>query len=164
MTGEVRAEQIRTLYRQSVWVFIANPVNALIVALVLRRSTSPQTTVWWLIAMVASTVFRLALRRAYWRREPPAEEAPRWGARFVAGTLMVGLAWGAGCALLFHSHDNVNQLVITFVLGGMIAGASGTLAAYVPAFVGFATPALAGLAARIALEGEPAHMAFVALM
>src|SRR5438105_14708650 len=35
LASAVRAEQVRTLYRQSVWVFIANPVNALITALCL---------------------------------------------------------------------------------------------------------------------------------
>jgi signal transduction histidine kinase/CheY-like chemotaxis protein len=164
MTAEVRAEQVRTLYRQSVWVFVANPVNALIMAVVLRRSTSYRIGLAWLSATVVVTVGRLLLRRAYWRQRPVAEDASRWGTRFVLGTIAAGATWGIGCALLFDPNDAVNQLVVTFVMGGMIAGASGTLASYLPAFVGFATPALAGLAVRIALAGEPAHMAIVALI
>jgi len=164
MTAGVRAEQIRTLYRQSTWVFVANPVNAAIVALALREWPSRIACFGWVAVMALVTAGRLLLRRAYGRRLPSAEEAPRWGTRFVLGTFAVGATWGLGCALLFNPHDTANQLVVTFVLGGMIAGASGTLASYLPAFVAFETPALVFLAARILLEGDPAHLAFVALM
>jgi signal transduction histidine kinase/CheY-like chemotaxis protein len=164
VTGEVRAEQIRTLYRQSVWVFVANPVNALIVSIVLHRWTSRSVHFGWVIAMVAVTIGRLLLRRAYLRRQPPTQEAGLWGARFAVGTMATGAAWGLGCALLFNPAETLNQPIITFVLGGMIAGASGTLASYLPAFIAFEVPALAALAGRMALEGDAAHMGFVALL
>jgi signal transduction histidine kinase/CheY-like chemotaxis protein len=164
VTGEVRAEQIRTLYRQSVWVFVANPVNALIVSIVLHRWTSRWVHFGWVIAMVAVTIGRLLLRRAYLRRQPPMQEAGLWGARFAVGTMATGAAWGLGCALLFNPTETLNQPIITFALGGMIAGASGTLAAYLPAFIAFEMPALAALGGRMALEGDAAHMGFVALL
>ncbi|HEY4185749.1 MAG TPA: ATP-binding protein [Polyangia bacterium] len=164
MRGAVRAEQIRTLYRQSVWVFAANPVNALIVALVLRRPETDAVSAIWVGAMMAIALARLLVRRTYLRREPPLEEVERWARRFVAGTTLTGLCWGVGCALLFDPQKPASQLVVTFVLGGMIAGASGTLASYVPAFVGFATPALAMLAGRIAFVGDSTHAAIVGLM
>jgi signal transduction histidine kinase/CheY-like chemotaxis protein len=164
MTTGVRAEQIRTLYRQSTWVFVANPVNAAIVALVLRAWSRRGPAFAWVAVMALVTAGRLLLRRAYGRRAPSADQAPRWGRRFVLGTFAVGATWGLGCALLFNPHDAVNQLVVTFALGGMIAGASGTLASYLPAFLAFETPALLLLAGRIVLEGDPAHLGFVALM
>ncbi|HEY8927495.1 MAG TPA: ATP-binding protein [Polyangia bacterium] len=162
MTTGVRAEQIRTLYRQSTWVFVANPVNAAIIALVLREWSRRGPA--WVALMTLVTAGRLLLRGAYRRRAPSAEESLPWGRRFVMGTFAVGATWGLGGALLFNPHDTVNQLVVTFALGGMIAGASGTLASYLPAFVAFAAPALALLAGRILLEGDPAHLGFVALM
>ncbi len=164
MRGAVRAEQIRTLYRQSVWVFAANPANALIVASVLWRPGTRVTSVIWVAAMVAVTVGRLWARRSYLRRQPPVEQTARWALRFVAGTLATGTTWGVGCALLFDSQRPGAQLLVTFVLGGMIAGASGTLASYVPAFIGFAAPALTALAVRIAMEGDSSHVAIIVLM
>jgi signal transduction histidine kinase/CheY-like chemotaxis protein len=164
MRGAVRAEQIRTLYRQSVWVFAANPANALIVASVLWRPGTRATSVTWVAAMVAVTLGRLWARRSYLRRPPPVEEAGRWALRFAAGTFATGTTWGVGCALLFDPQRPGAQLVVTFVLGGMIAGASGTLASYLPAFVAFAAPALAALVARIAIEGDPSHVAIIVLM
>ena len=164
MRGAVRAEQIRTLYRQGVGVFAASPINALIVVLVLWRTAPLGPALWWVGAMSAITAGRLVLRQRYLSRSPPPEEAERWGTYFVAGATLTGAAWGIGCSALFDPQRPASQLLVTFVLGGMIAGASGTLAPYVPAFVGFATPALAALGARIALVGDPPHMAIVALM
>jgi len=164
MRGAVRAEQIRTLYRQGVGVFAANPINALIVALVLWRTAPRGPALLWVGTMVMITAGRLVLRQRYLTRSPPAAEADRWGTFFVAGTTLTGAAWGIGCSMLFDPQRPASQLLVTFVLGGMIAGASGTLASYVPAFVGFATPALAALGTRIALVGDPPHMAIVALM
>ena len=164
MRGAVRAEQIRTLYRQGVGVFAASPINALIVVLVLWRTAPLGPALWWVGAMSAITAGRLVLRQRYLSRSPPPEEAERWGTYFVAGATLTGAAWGIGCSALFDPLRPASQLLVTFVLGGMIAGASGTLASYVPAFVGFATPALAALGARIALVGDPPHMAIVALM
>jgi signal transduction histidine kinase/ActR/RegA family two-component response regulator len=114
--------------------------------------------------MAMLTAGRLWLRGRYLGLSPPAEQADRWGAYFVAGAALTGAAWGIGCSMLFDPQRPPTQLLVTFVLGGMIAGASGTLASYVPAFIGFATPALAALAARIALVGDAPHMAIVALM
>src|SRR5205814_1428232 len=101
MRGAVRAEQIRTLYRQSVWVFAANPVNALIVALVLWRSAPRTPALLWVAAMALVTAGRVWLRNRYLSQSPPAEEADRWGTYFVVGTTFVGAAWGVGCSLLF---------------------------------------------------------------
>jgi len=164
MRGAVRAEQIRTLYRQSVWVFAANPVNALIVALVLWRTAPLGRSVLWVGTMVLLAAGRLAVRRSYLARSPSPAETDRWAKLFVAGTTLTGAAWGTGCALLFDPQRPAAQLLVTFVLGGMIAGASGTLASYVPAFIGFATPALVVLGGRIALVGDATHLAIVALM
>jgi len=164
MRGAVRAEQIRTLFRQSGGVFAASPINALIVTLVLWQTAPRGPALLWVGAMAAITAGRLWLRWRYLRRPPPPEEAQRWGTYFVIGTTLTGAAWGLGCSALFDPQRPASQLLVTFVLGGMIAGASGTLASYVPAFVGFATPALAALAARIALVGDAPHAAIVALM
>src|SRR3569623_330503 len=164
MRGAVRAEQIRTLYRQGVGVFAASPINALSGVLVLWRTAPLGPALWWVGAMSAITAGRLALRQRYLSRSPPPEEAERWGTYFVAGATLTGAAWGSGCSALFDPQRPASQILVTFVLGGMIAGASGTLAPYDPALVGFATPALAALGARIALVGDPPHMAIVALM
>jgi hypothetical protein len=75
MRGAVRAEQIRTLYRQGVGVFAASPINALIVVLVLWRTAPLGPALWWVGAMSAITAGRLVLRQRYLSRSPPPEGA-----------------------------------------------------------------------------------------
>ena len=164
LASAVRAEQVRTLYRQSVWVFIANPVNALITALCLWQRAQHGALLAWVAGMGAVAVGRLALRQRYLRANPGADDSGPWITRFVIGAAATGAGWGVGGALFFDPADPIVQLIVTFVVGGMIAGASGTLAAYVPAFIGFALPALVGLAGRIMVIGDTAHVGFVFLM
>jgi signal transduction histidine kinase/ActR/RegA family two-component response regulator len=160
----VRAEQIRTLYRQSVWVFLANPINAVIVSLVLWSAASHPLLFWWTGTMGAITAARLLLRWHYQRVAPTADQSGIWGMRFVAGTTLTGLAWGIGAALLYDPHNPALQLFVIFFVGGMVAGASGTLAFYVPAFLGFGMAALLPISLRLAFEGDPMREAMAVLV
>jgi len=164
LASAVRAEQIRTLYRQSVWVFIANPVNAVITALSLWQRAHHGALLAWIAGMSLVAAGRLAVRRKYLQVNPSADESGRWTTYFVSGTIATGAAWGVGAAVFFDPADPVVQLIVTFVIGGMIAGASGTLATYVPAFIGFEVPALLGLAGGMVVIGDTAHVGFVFLL
>ena len=160
----VRAEQIRTLYRQSVWVFLANPINACIVTLVLWGVASHPLLLWWTGTMGAITAARLLLRWRYQRVAPAVAEAGTWAVRFVVGTTLTGLAWGTAGALLCDQRNPALQLFVIFMVGGMAAGASGTLAFYVPAFLGFGIAALLPISARFAIEADPMRMAMAVLV
>jgi len=129
---EVRAEQIRTLYRQSVWVFAANPLNALILTLVLWRPEERAWRLGWLVAVCIVTGARLAIRRRFLAQMPSHEDASRWGTAFVAGAFAAGCLWGVAGAMFYDPQSPGAELLVTFLLGGMIAGASGTLASFLP--------------------------------
>src|SRR5437016_5847243 len=79
----VRARQIRTLYRQSTPVLLSNVGNALIVDAILWTKVSQTFLVTWASLMLTMTAVRIGLRRAYWRADPPASDAPLWERRFV---------------------------------------------------------------------------------
>ena len=160
----MRAEQIRTLYRQSVWVFLMNPVNAVILAIALWGTASRRLLTSWVMAMVIVTTGRLWLRRRYQRAAPAPAQSGVWRSRFVWGAALTGLAWGFGAALLFDPGNHTTQLLLIFVVGGMTAGAAGTLAFYVPAFLGFAAGALVPLGVRLALEGDASRGVMAALV
>src|SRR3954469_14737371 len=132
----VRADQIRTLYDQSRPVLLANMINCVIVTATLWTAPAQPHTflLTWAGLMAAMTVGRLALRRQYRARAPGVDEAPRWGDRFVVGSLISGLLWGIAAATMFDAHGPLSQILITFVIGGMGAGAAGTLSCHLPAF------------------------------
>jgi signal transduction histidine kinase/FixJ family two-component response regulator len=158
-SSAVVGEQVRTLYRQSVWIMMVNPLNAAIVGAVIWQSTRHSLIAIWVGLTLAVTLSRAALRRRYFLAAAPPEAVSPWGRRAVIGAAIAGALWGAGGALFYDPHLATTQLILIFVVGGMIAGAAGTLACYLPAFFAYATPAVVGLSARIIAEGDRLHVA-----
>jgi two-component system cell cycle sensor histidine kinase/response regulator CckA len=159
MSGaDVRAEQVRTIYRQSTIVLLANCINATILSVALWGNGARPLLVLWTSLMVLMALVRAGLHRQYRRSTPPPSEARRWGARFVAGSAAAGLLWGAAGFGLLHADEPLSELLVIFMVGGMCTAAAGTLAAHFAAFAAFASPALAGLALGLVLLGDPLHM------
>jgi signal transduction histidine kinase/CheY-like chemotaxis protein len=159
----VHAEQIRTLYSQSLAILIVNPLNAAIVAAVLWPWADPGLLTGWVAAMMAVTVVRVELRARYLRAQPPSPEHTVWARRFVWSVLATGLLWGLGGAVFYQARAIIPELVLVFVIGGMVAGASGTMALHVPAFLAFTASAILPVTARIVAEGDAPHIAMGAL-
>jgi signal transduction histidine kinase/CheY-like chemotaxis protein len=155
----VRAEQIRTLYSQSLALLVVNPLNAAIVAAVLWPWADPTLLIGWVAAMTAVTIARAGLRRRYLSAPPPVEEHTVWAHRLMWTALATGLLWGIAGAVFYQARALIPELVLVFVIGGMVAGASGTLALHLPAFHAFTASAILPVAARIFAEGDAPHMA-----
>jgi signal transduction histidine kinase/CheY-like chemotaxis protein len=159
----VKGEQIRTLYRQSAWIVALNPINAAVVGAVLRSPGRGGLIVAWLAASALAAAGRIGLAQGFRRLAPPAEALRRWGRLFVAGAGLSGLCWGAGSVLLYDPQAQLANVLLFFVVGGMAAGAAGTLACHLPAFLAFVAPALLPLSVRIFAEGGPLHLTMGAL-
>jgi len=158
----VRAELMRTLYRQPSWILLINPFNSAVVAGVLWQSVSPGLhgpIAVWVAASLVVAGLRALLRKRYVAAVGEATEAPRWARRFTALVGLAGLLWGAGGAAFYDPNAGVSQLIMVFVIGGMVAGAAGTMAYYLPAFLAYATTAILPLALRIMAGGGRMHLA-----
>lgn len=155
---EVYAERIRTLFEASPWIIATNPLNAAVVAAVLWPSANKTWLLVWVLLTAGATVIRAVLRTRYLRRAPSKNETSLWALRYTVGTTAVGLLWGAAGAV-FYEPTFPTQLLIIFVIGGMVAGASGTLALHMPAFVGFSASAVLPTATRLWWEGDWGHIA-----
>ena len=159
----VRAEQIRTLYKQSAPVLLTNVLNALIIGVALWSHADHGLLVGWVAAMATMALVRIEVRRRYWSRERSPDEQLTWGVRFTLGSLCAGLLWGfAGAVLLPASL--AHQLLLVFVLGGMAAGAAATLSCFIPAYYAYALPSLLPAVARLCWFGDREHVAMVAML
>lgn len=159
----VRAEQIRTLYSQSLAIFAVSPLAAAIVAAVLWPSADRRLLIAWVVTMTVVIIVRSALRRRYLRTHRSPDETATWARRLVWGAFTTGLVWGLGGALLYDPRGLVAELVLVFAIGGIVAGASGTLALHLPAFVAFAASAILPVSARLMAEGDFPHVAMSGL-
>jgi len=160
---QVLAEQVRTLFRQSAPVLLANVFNAVILSVVLWTRVEHGLLLGWTFAMALVVVARIELRRRYWSKDWTAAEQEMWGARFTFSSLCSGSLWGfAGSVLPPASLPH--QVVVVFVVGGMAAGAAGTLSCFMRAYYAFLLPSVLPAGVRLLVFGDDAHLAMAAML
>lgn len=117
-----------------------NMLAAAVVAYLFRSSYPAWFLMAWLTATIAVGLARLALHRQYLaRREKPACQK-RWAHRFTLGSFASGTLWGILCGSLALWGTAKEFVLLTFVAGGMTAGALATFSPYMPAYLAYATP------------------------
>jgi len=153
-TEIIHAEQIRLLYANAPAGFAATVLNVVLLALVQWPVIAPLHLVSWLTAMLVLTVLRPVVVWRFRRCAPAPPAIGRWGTLFGLGTLGAGLGWGCAGVWLFPVASLTHQVFLAFVLGGMIAGAVGLLAARLRVFLSFAGPAAVPIIVRLLAQGD----------
>ena len=133
----IQAEQIRLLYTNAGYGYLATAINSALLTLVLWSVISPLLTIPWLAYMLSLTTLRVALVRKFHRVKPDSERIGPWGLIFGVGAWLSGAGWGIAGLLLFPESSETHQVLLALVVGGMIAGAVGLLAARMAVFLGF---------------------------
>ena len=105
----------------------------------------------WLAYHLALSASRYGLVRSFKATPPTPATIHRWDRAFLLGTTLAGIGWGASAVVLFPESSPAHQVFLAFVLGGVSAGASSTLAARFDAFLSFAIPTLTPLILRFVL-------------
>ncbi len=113
----------------------------------------------WLIYMFVTSSLRFALARCYWRAAGTDTNARRWAKTFTFGTALSSLGWGAAGLLLYPEGQLADQVILAFVLGGMMLGAGSILAARPETVVTFIIPTGLAVSLRFLLDGDDAHLA-----
>ena len=116
----------------------------------------------WFAAILANQAWRGVLTRAYWRRQPSVSDAPRWGAYWSVGATLAGALWGAAAVGMFPASPSYQALLIVCLFSVILGGLNNTVM-YKGSFYGFVLAALLPLIARVAFEGDQAHL-FTALV
>ncbi len=107
----------------------------------------------WFAAIIVAALLRGAMILAY-RLRYQAYPVLTWAGLFTLGSVVSGIVWGLGCAILFVPGHFVAQLVIVFAAAGMAAGAAVGLCAWLPAALGFVTAILMGLLFGLLGQGD----------
>ena len=154
--GLVQRERVRALYRQMPITLGVTMLNVTLTVLVLEPEAEPVLLWWWAALIAFLTLVRLIGWQAY--RTGPRLETGTWVKFSVAGSLVSGLLWGGGAALLFPGNQ-LHQLFLAFVVGGMCAGAVTVNSSYFPSLAAFVLPASVPLAARFFVETDRLHVA-----
>ena len=156
--AQVRAEQVRLLYENAVTGIGA----ALIVATLLaycQWDVIPHVVVsMWLLYVVVVSAARLLLVRGYWRASPSVTESRGWGVAFAVGAGIAAAGWAAAGIMLYPPAQPTSQILLVFVLGGIMLGGASLLAARPEAFLTFLLPTGLLPAIRLASEGDEEHL------
>jgi signal transduction histidine kinase/CheY-like chemotaxis protein len=153
------AEEIGLVYRQMPMAVAVNLVNAALTAAVLTPVAQRPAPVLWFGALALVNAGRWLLWRRHRLAAPPPEHARRWSLPATGGALLAGLGWGVGGALMLAELPATAQIFLTFVVGGMCAGAVVVNAAHLPALLSFLLAAAVPLAIRFLIQETQTDMA-----
>jgi len=154
----VRSEEIRVLFEQSRTTLWANLTLGVVVVGALWDDAPHEQLLVWLGSSLAMTLARAWLHRRYRIAQPSEPELAAWGRRLVLGSAISGLLWGLAGVVFFSPESPLSQSLLAFAVGGVTAGAAGSLACHLPAFFGFFWLSLAPLVIRTFAEGDRLHL------
>jgi signal transduction histidine kinase len=154
---------VDTVYRHTPSVVLANLAGAAVFAAGLGSRDNETIVVGWLLGVVAVAMGRALIYVAYRKAASPRLDTRKWAFRFAVGSAAAGALWGISPLAFDAMAQPETELLCTFVIGGLVAGAAGTLSCHLPSFLVFVTPALLPLAVLLLLQGG-AHGGLMATM
>jgi signal transduction histidine kinase len=150
----MRAEQIRLLYANAPFGFVATTLNIIILSLTQWPVIAPSTVISWGVSMLGLTGLRALLVWQFFRSAPGVPTIKLWGLLFNIGTGLAGFGWGVTGLCLFPADSIPHQVFLAFVLGGMITGAVGLLSAQMPVYLLFVGPTALPIIVRLWMQGD----------
>jgi diguanylate cyclase (GGDEF)-like protein/PAS domain S-box-containing protein len=160
----IRAKQVHLLYEQAAIGLAANLCVAALTAWVLWAYVPHSLLLPWVGAVLAVTVLRGLLLHQYRRAGRASGDLARWRSWFVLGVALAGVTWGAA-GWLFPPYGPLDiQIVITFVLGGMVAGAIPTLASILGVYVLYLATVMLPVSVWFHAQWDSAHLAMGAML
>ncbi len=148
----VDRERVGVLYSKAPIALLTVLVNSALLVWLLLSSVPGLLLLPWLVTLWMLCAGRWILLTRH--REVYGEGDPAvWERRFVLGSALNGVVWGAG-ASLFVGVSLPLTVAVVFVIGGMVAGASSSSATSLRAYLGFCVPAVLPVALALALGGD----------
>ncbi|MCG8434453.1 MAG: HAMP domain-containing histidine kinase, partial [Gammaproteobacteria bacterium] len=152
-------DQVKQVYAKSVIPAIATLINSTIVAAVLWPVSEPARIITWLVLLWSINGIRyISIKR--FRRKTVVDYAiaKRWGEYFEFGMVAVGLLWGLSIFLLLPDTPLIYLVFISFVLGGMSAGAVGAFSHRLKVVYAYIIPAFVPLAVLLLISGDSVRL------
>ncbi len=155
---QLQSNQVKQLFERAPLGMIATVINSVALAYVFWQVVPHHILIGWLACLFTVTCIR-AVQVYHYRVKPPSHaEAWRKRTQFIFGLALSGIVWGASALFLFPIVSLTHQVFLAFVLGGMVAGAAGTLSVIRAAFLSFSIPVLTPLIYRFFSVGDEIHV------
>jgi len=152
---KIRYEQVRLLYQG----FLSSSFSSLLVAAILVfalwGSVPHNTILLWAGALVMVAIGRLWLTMMYKKQPEASINSQDWLVWFVVGAVLNGLVWGAAGIWLMIPGSIGYQMLVVFILGGIMAGATQSLSIIMMAYNLFCIPVVLPIATWLFLQHTP---------
>jgi len=161
----IYASQVAYLYSNAAIGLLTSYINSAVLAYLLWPMVPVAGLLSWLCVLWAFTALRYWLiSRHRLAARKPGYEARFWGHLFIASMLVAGLIWGS-IVLLAYPQDQLSYQIFTaFVLGGMAAGASSSLASLYSVPLVFNLTVMLPVIGRLLYDGGDIQSAMAIMM
>lgn len=157
----VRIELTNLLYQNTRGMHLAGLiVSGLLIAMLFTTGLNPYVMGGWLAYMVSVETARGLLGRHFRHVFIDAADTDLWKRRFIAGTALSALGWGASGLILFPAGDISHQLFLTMVIMGACTVSMPALAANIGCYLTFLLISATPLTLRLVLTLD--HVAVIA--
>ncbi|HUT48686.1 MAG TPA: PAS-domain containing protein [Alphaproteobacteria bacterium] len=160
----LQLRQVASLIRQTKVMGITNLINAALVVIVLWDDAPKLYLLGWagLIWFIWAAIF---VRRFRCRNAPiPKQVRPRTISRAILRATFVGGLWGAAAFLPLSGGAPLHMLIVTFVIGGMTAGAVAAMSNFPTACYGFIVASTTPLAVSFLVAGDATSLVMAAMV
>ena len=157
-TRQVRAAQVRLLYRNANTGGAVTIITAPVLSYFQWDVIEHPVVAGWLLYILVVSAARFVLTRRYLRASPSDADVTRWGTAFAVGAALAGLGWGAAGILLYPEARLMNQVLLVFIVGGMMLGGVSVLAPRPESFLAFLLPTGLLPALRLLFDVDSAHV------
>jgi len=123
----VLARKLALLFAALKPSLIVTLVNAAIIIWVLWPVVESQYLVSWFCLVTLVTFGRASLLWQYQRQHESQRQVATWYRYFYIGSTLSAIVWGGSAFIIFPENDLLRQVFLAFVVGGMAAGAIGSL-------------------------------------
>lgn len=157
-TGEpdslLRAEQVHHLFAYAPVSMLATAVGSLVLGGILWNVASQTAILIWGVVNIGFVLARYHLLRGYMLADSESRRSRRWYTRYMALLGCSGIAMGSAGILLFPSGSPAHQLFLTFLLGGMTAGAVGWFSITPTAYLAYSIPTVLPILVKLLSSGN----------
>ncbi len=154
VAGQIRAEQICLVLRNSPGMMAANACNATVLGVALWQSPDGIYAVLWAAVMAFGSTLSGLKARSSWRVTKPQSVSRATIHHLVRNAFILGGMW-AIVPIGFFEHANPGgQMLMTGLCAGMLAGGAFAFATIPVAAIGFMGPIFLGSAICIARSGD----------
>jgi len=160
----VLPELIEHVFRQLPAALYTNLLLSALMVLVLWDLFPAEILFFWLTMLYAVSLLRFMLYHRHRRRLDSQITPEQWLCRYSAGAILSGIIWGSAPLLFYSGKSPQTNVFIAFVLGGLIAGASSSMAPLKMTLRVFVSLICLPISTLFIIHGDSLHLAMGSML